>query len=109
MICYISASLAAIGEQGLLFFSTLCYETNVCLILYKTARGYIIRSVLYTDHLHHGSLDPHCSVGRLCSLPASLENWQATKGSPTGPTNTAVDWQPSPGRLGKLALLPCHG
>lgn len=70
-------------------FST---EPGACFLLYKTARNEVTRSVLHTGNLHHGSLDPHSSGGGRCSLPAPLEDWQATKESAPWSTNTAVDW-----------------
>ena len=87
-------------------FST---EPGACLLLYKTARNEVTRSVLHTDHPHHGSLDPHSSGGGRCSLPASSEDWQATEESPSRPTNTAIDWEPSSGMNGEIEILPGHG
>jgi hypothetical protein len=84
-------------------------EPKVCLIQYKTGYNKAARSVLYIYCLHHGSLIPHCSGGRRYSLPASLEDWQASKASPSRSTNTTVDWQPSPGMNGEFTLLPRRG
>ena len=72
-------------------------EPGICLILYKTACRQVTCFVLRVDHLHHGNLDPHCSGCRRFSLSASPEDWQATKESPSRPTNTTIDWQSSPG------------
>jgi hypothetical protein len=64
--------------------------------------------VLHADRVRHDSLDSHCSGGYRCSLPASPEDWQASKEPPSRSTNTTIDWQPSPGMDGEVALLPRH-